>query len=246
MPHTTQASYDAAPHHPRSLMHTFTVTFCITFFATFLTLLIVLSFLDPAFILFLVSSLTPFVSAFTSSLTPIIMFVLKTSAKLLAIYLFYSLARAIHFCYYMKKRQDERQTHQDQVFGHAKVWFVNEWYVSFMTIVWIYRLMCYQILPFTCCIAASWTYLSGLSTKKRAGYLHRSNCHTTATKLLFRATFTKQKSILPKSRLYKFQGTKREGKRPEEESKYRSRKRKIHFGQQDVERENVKILIQKT
>jgi hypothetical protein len=128
MPHTTQPSYDAAPYHPRSLIHIFTVTFCITFLVTFFTLLIVLSFLDPAFLFFLISSLAPFISTVTSSLAPVILFIIKTSAKLLALYLVYWLAEAIHFCYYMKKRQDERCRHQEQVFGHAKVWFVDEWY----------------------------------------------------------------------------------------------------------------------
>lgn len=55
MPHTTQPSYDAAPYHPRTLVHIFTVTFCINFLITFFTLLIVLSFLDPAFLFFLIS-----------------------------------------------------------------------------------------------------------------------------------------------------------------------------------------------
>jgi hypothetical protein len=51
---------------------------------------------------------------------------IKTSAKLLALYLVYWLAQAIHLCYYMKKRQDERHRHQEQVFGHGKVYFVDE------------------------------------------------------------------------------------------------------------------------
>jgi membrane protein implicated in regulation of membrane protease activity len=126
MPHTTQSSYDAPPHLPRSSIHVFTVTFCITFVVTFFTLLIVLSFLDPAFLFFLISSLAFFVSTVTSSLAPIILFIIKTSAKLLALYLFYSLAQATHLSYHMKKRQDERQRHQEQVFGHAKMYFVDE------------------------------------------------------------------------------------------------------------------------
>lgn len=95
----------------RILTTTFLITLAITVFTTLLTL----SFLDPSLVLTVLYSSKP-----------IILFILESAAELIALYLVYSLAQAIHLCYHMKKREYERNTHQAQMFGHAKVWFVDE------------------------------------------------------------------------------------------------------------------------
>lgn len=115
MPHTFQSPRDAATRPWRSLIHTLTKTFLITLSVVFFATVLILSFLDPDLVL-----------SFLSSLKPIILFVIEAAAELVALYLLYSLAQALHLCYYMSKRQDERNKHQAQLFGHGKVWFVDE------------------------------------------------------------------------------------------------------------------------
>jgi hypothetical protein len=117
MPLTTQPSNDT-PHHPRPLIHILALTLLLTLSIASLTTILILSFLNPTLIL----SLTSFLA---SSLTPIVVFIAKTTAKLFALYLLYSLLQAIHFCLYMMRRQYEWHRAQEQVFGHAKVYFAN-------------------------------------------------------------------------------------------------------------------------
>jgi len=81
-----------------------------------LVTLLILNFLNPDLVV-----------AFISHLKPVVLFIIESSVELFALYLLYSLAQAIHLCYYMMTREDERNRHNEQVFGHAKVWFVDEW-----------------------------------------------------------------------------------------------------------------------
>jgi len=116
MPHKTHTSRDTSPHRPRSLIHIFTITLCITLSIVVLVTLLILNFLNPDLVV-----------AFISHLKPVVLFIIESSVELFALYLLYSLAQAIHLCYYMMTREDERNRHNEQVFGHAKVWFVDEW-----------------------------------------------------------------------------------------------------------------------
>ena len=116
MPLNSRPSRDAPPHQPRSIVHTLAIAFFILLAITVFTTLLTLSFLDPSLVL-----------TIPSSLKPIIIFILESAAELIALYLVHSLAQAIRLCYHMKKREYERNTHQAQVFGHANMYFVDEW-----------------------------------------------------------------------------------------------------------------------
>jgi hypothetical protein len=122
MPLNDQPSHHALPPQPRSLIHTLTIALSVTLSVTLLATILVSSFLQPNLLLSL-----------TSSLTPITIFIAKTTAKLFALCLLYSLAQALHLGYYMMKRQDQRNEHRAQLFGHANVYFVDEWYVLLLS-----------------------------------------------------------------------------------------------------------------
>lgn len=123
---TTQTSHEASPHHhQRSLIHILAITFCITLSIAFITTICILGFLNPTHI-----------QSFLSSLIPLLHFIVKTTIYLLLLYLLYSLLKALHLCIYMMKRQHEWRRAQEQIFGHAKMCFAGQWYVSFLYSVW--------------------------------------------------------------------------------------------------------------
>lgn len=122
MPHNTRTADDAAHRPSRSLIHILTKAFFIALSVVFFTTVLILSFLHPELVLSSVSSLIYF-------LARAMLYFIETAVSLFLLYFVYWFVQAVHICYYMMKRRDERNRHQAQIFGHANAYFVDEWCV---------------------------------------------------------------------------------------------------------------------